>query len=243
LTDLVQFVEVLGRRTAELHAALCRKTGDPAFDPEPIGAADLTAWSERVMRQVERASEALARSDLPEAQALLARKDDLLRMVEASLPDHIEGVKTRIHGDYHLGQVLVVKADVAIIDFEGEPGRTMEERRGKDSPLRDVAGMLRSFNYAIWHTLFHAEATRPEARQRLGPLAKRIETFATTHFLSAYRAIVVGTHCYPGQESEGNLLRLFLLEKACYEIAYEAAQRPAWLEVPVRGIAELLDLQ
>jgi maltose alpha-D-glucosyltransferase/alpha-amylase len=241
LTDLTHFVGVLGRRTAELHVALSRTSGDAAFDPEPVASEDQSFWQKRCEEQIARAMEALDRAQGPEARALLTRRDEIMQLAGTLLPGDIGGRKIRIHGDYHLGQILVIKSDVAIIDFEGEPGRAMEERRSKDSPLRDVAGMVRSFNYALWHTLFRAEATRPEARSRLAPLAKRLETVATTEFLNAYHAVMTAGGSQTDLPLNGNLLRLFLLEKACYEIAYEAAQRPTWLEVPVRGVIDLLD--
>ena len=142
------------------------------------------------------------------------------------------GTKTRIHGDYHLGQVLVAQADIYIIDFEGEPRRSLEERRAKSSPLRDVAGMLRSFDYAAFAALDRVTAKGIES-PRAEALAWRWRDRSAARFLEAYAEATDGA----GQDP---LLSLFLAQKAFYEIGYEAANRPAWLSIPVRGVLDLL---
>ncbi|HJW78274.1 MAG TPA: alpha-amylase, partial [Beijerinckiaceae bacterium] len=150
-------------------------------------------------------------------------------------------VKTRIHGDYHLGQVLIVGSDVMIVDFEGEPSRPADERRAKASPLRDLAGMLRSFAYA-------SDTVAREMAQRFGEAAPRVavataswQRAVETAFLDAYEEAAKGS---PARVEDGatreRLLRLHLLAKALYEIDYEANNRPDWIETPIRGVLSIL---
>ena len=151
------------------------------------------------------------------------------------------GGRSRIHGDYHLGQVLIAQNDVAIIDFEGEPMRSLAERRAKASPLRDVAGMLRSFDYAASMALDrHQQAfgtVGPRAAARVAEW--RDET--TAAFLAAYREHVAGAATMPEDEALTDaLLDLFLLQKAIYEIDYELGNRPAWVRIPLRGVLDLV---
>jgi maltose alpha-D-glucosyltransferase/alpha-amylase len=146
---------------------------------------------------------------------------------------------TRIHGDLHLGQVLVANGDVYIIDFEGEPVKPVAQRRAKNHPLRDVAGMIRSFDYAgavvkRKSLANQAHVADPSRDAFLDSFVER----ATQCFLSGYR------EAFPtrDEQREQNLLRLFLIEKAAYEVAYEAANRPSWIDVPLHGLAQLIDM-
>ncbi|WP_434802418.1 hypothetical protein [Paracidovorax avenae] len=141
------------------------------------------------------------------------------------------GTRTRFHGDYHLGQVLVTGNDFVIIDFEGEPGRPFEERRAKSSPLRDVAGMLRSFNYARWAALKHMTQSTEEM-VRLDEAARHWEHQVRDAFLAAYAA--------EGLAADPALISLFELEKALYELRYELGNRVDWAQVPLQGILALI---
>ncbi|MBY0429659.1 MAG: putative maltokinase, partial [Rhodospirillales bacterium] len=236
--DYLILVRTLAERLAGLHRALAIDSGERDFEPEAIEAEDLMAWRRRAREQAETAIRLLAGDD---GQALPAER--LLTVIEHLLPEEISSSKSRIHGDLHLGQVLVVKNDVSIIDFEGEPARALADRRAKDSPLRDVAGMLRSFNYATWHTLFAVAAARPGAETLLEPLAQDWEDRVTAMFLDTYRLAVRGAASVPTETREFHaLLRLFLIEKACYEIAYEVSNRPSWVAVPVKGVFSLLQM-
>jgi maltose alpha-D-glucosyltransferase / alpha-amylase len=245
------FATAIGRRLGELHAALARPTDDPAFAPETATAADRGAWSRGAIAQLAGAFDLLAQPrDWPDAAAaelarsLLARRG-ALEEAARDLAQSAEGaLKTRVHGDFHLGQVLVVQGDAVIVDFEGEPARPLEERRAKGSPLRDVAGLLRSFDYAA----AVASATEASAAATAAPTGRRtalIERWrgeAAGAFLAAYRAAAATAETPwvpPGAEAP--LTDLFLLEKAAYEIRYEAANRPAWLPVPLRGLAAIVD--
>jgi maltose alpha-D-glucosyltransferase/alpha-amylase len=239
---------VLGRRTAELHAAFAHPTDDPVFTVEPVRKTDLSAWTKAALqeaRQVVSALDAHLRA-VPEDQAegirvLLAERENLfarIRECEALPPS---GGRSRIHGDYHLGQVLICQNDVAIIDFEGEPARGLDERRSKSSPLRDVAGMVRSFDYLAWAALDRRREIVGDVQDAERRRAVRWRDEATRDFLDAYLTRAAATPSHPGNaETADGLLRLFTIQKAIYEIGYEAANRPGWLSIPIRGVLDLL---
>jgi maltose alpha-D-glucosyltransferase / alpha-amylase len=239
-------IRVLGQRTAELHAALAAPSADPAFDPEPIEHSDLAAWKKRVRVEAHETFELLAArretltaADQVESDALLERGKVLLQRVEDGVPAQLNARKSRYHGDYHLGQVLLVRNDFVIIDFEGEPSRSLAERRAKHSPLKDVAGMLRSFNYATHTALVHATAERPTDLAALEPHAREWEHATRAAFLEAYAATAVAAGLYPSWEEMQGLVDLLIFEKALYELRYELMSRPEWVRVPLLGLREL----
>jgi maltose alpha-D-glucosyltransferase/alpha-amylase len=204
-------------------------------------AGDLAAWTSETATEatqtLDRAQR--ARTTLPQAlhaelDRLAAARERLLSRIRAVADSRIGGLKIRCHGDYHLGQVLLSKNDFVIIDFEGEPGRALAERRRKHSPLKDVAGMLRSFNYAHHSALLHATEHRPEMLATLAPLAVTWEKQVREAFLGAYRSHVEGSPLYGSFDAAAPLLALFELEKALYELRYD--RRPDWVAVPLRGI-------
>jgi maltose alpha-D-glucosyltransferase/alpha-amylase len=185
---------------------------------------------------------ALPEADRDAASALLDRQEECLSVIDALARGPINAMKTRIHGDYHLGQVLVAQRDWYIIDFEGEPAKTLDQRRAKHSPLRDIAGMLRSFDYAAWSAVRHIAATTSTVAEATvqQALAWRDETFDA--FMAGYRELNTEIPSYPSDEREAaRLLQIFTLEKACYELAYEAANRPDWIAIPIKGITAILD--
>ena len=230
----LDLTEVLGRRTAQMHAALAHDTDDPAFGTEPVTGEDVAEWT-RATR--ERADEAFrmmrAHSDERDVGALLRRRDEVDALIDRVAYAEPSGVRHRIHGDYHLGQVLVAQADFQIIDFEGEPRATLDERRAKSHPARDVAGMLRSFDYLAEATLDRRRA-RGAGGDEAERLAREWREAAAARFLAAYDEGEAGG-------TEPDLLALFTLQKALYEIAYEAGSRPDWIGIPVRGVLALLD--
>ena len=237
----------LGRRTAELHAALARKTGDAAFDPLPIAATDIAAWTERarakataVLDRLMQRRDALPESVRGDAESLLAQRDQLLARIGAHANDGGEGSKTRIHGDYHLGQVLVAQNDFVIIDFEGEPDRTMEERAHKHSPLRDVAGMLRSFDYALHAALFKFVSGRPDAREAVEAAGRQWQAQAEGAFLDGYDEVARTRALASARGEMDRLLELFVLEKALYELSYEVDHRPDWVRIPLVGLLDVM---
>jgi maltose alpha-D-glucosyltransferase/alpha-amylase len=243
----LDLMRTLGRRSAELHRALASSSADPAFQPERITGSDLADWVGRARDEAARALDRLQASldRLPEAardeaRALLEQRRNILARMGAGIPQEAQGLKIRYHGDYHLAQVLLSKNDFFIIDFEGEPARPLTERRRKHSPLRDVAGMLRSFNYARCSALLHATAERPDDLPRLERFAQNWEREARAAFLDAYREAVRAAELYGDFESTLALLGLFELEKAFYELDYELANRPDWVRVPLQGILGLV---
>jgi len=245
----VNLAQTLGERTAELHCALATPSGDPDFDPEPTDEGDLNAWRDAARRQAERAFQAveLAAERLPEdvkgdADTLLARREEVFDRIRRLTAYPVEATRIRIHGDYHLGQVLRSTSDWFIIDFEGEPAKSLEQRRAKNSPLRDVAGMLRSFNYAAWAALLRMAEVHADSIERMRPLAQQWEQVTRTAFLDGYHNRIGGCSAHPGDPGTASRLTdLFELEKALYEIVYEAGNRPAWLSIPISGVLALLD--
>jgi maltose alpha-D-glucosyltransferase/alpha-amylase len=240
------FATALGKRLAEMHALLAEPSDDPAFQPEPASAQDAQGWAEGAQRQLEAAFRAIAAprdggraEDAERAERLLAQRDALMAAI-GRMAASVEGVlKTRIHGDFHLGQVLVVQGDACIIDFEGEPAKTLEQRRAKSSPLRDVAGLLRSIDYAV-ATAQTQDGGAVEVGERHLAMLESFRERAVGEFLDAYRAVhAAAPRPWAPHEAEATLLDLFLLEKAAYEVCYEVANRPTWLHIPLRGLDEL----
>jgi maltose alpha-D-glucosyltransferase/alpha-amylase len=157
-----------------------------------------------------------------------------------ALPD-LTGARTRIHGDYHLGQVLWAEGDFYIIDFEGEPTRPLEDRRMKESPLKDVAGMLRSFSYAAYAGLFSHTAARKSQFERLERWAWVWQNWTSASFLKGYLGSIQAAAVLPAAPAQQRtVLDLFLLDKALYELQYELNNRPDWLRIPIRGMEDLL---
>jgi maltose alpha-D-glucosyltransferase/alpha-amylase len=238
----------LGVRTAEMHRAFATPLDDAAFEPEPTTAADVSDWSAQARETAIRALDSLERerARVPDAfggevDRLIADREAILERFNA--PDVAGAVsKTRYHGDYHLGQVLVVADDFLIVDFEGEPGRDLATRRRKSSPLRDVAGMLRSINYAAIAGMLGSVDARGENTSALEPLARDWERRTSQAFLEGYRDTIAGCSSYPADPAAAQaLLELFILEKAFYEVSYELANRPSWLRIPLEGIRAILD--
>ncbi len=239
------FAARLGQRLGELHEVLSRPSDRPEFDPVPATAEDAARVAESVRGQVHDALAILRTLDggPPEAAGLVARAEGLLGAV-GRLSEALEGsLLTRVHGDFHLGQTLVSQGDVYLIDFEGEPAKPLEERRRKASPMRDVAGALRSFDYAVATALRQRSDGDPESvQQRRHALLTRFRVEASDAFVEAYRGVLrEAERPWISPEAEPALLDLFLLEKAAYEVGYEAANRPGWLGTPVAGLAAIAD--
>ena len=242
--DYNAIATLLGRRLGEMHAILARDTNDPAFVPETAGAATTEQWTKQAQQQLMAAFDALdaqrewdasAAADLASVKSA---RDGLIAKVGQLALAGDGATLTRIHGDLHLGQVLVANGDVYIIDFEGEPAKPMALRRGKNHRLRDVAGMIRSFDYAAAvvqrkSVASHAHVADPSRDAFLRTFVEQ----ATGSFLAGYNEV------YTAQDAAADqrLLQLFLLEKAAYEVAYEAANRPTWIDVPLHGLARLTE--
>ena len=245
--DYLLLMLTLGQRTGELHNALAKPSGEPAFDPESIQPEDLRAWGEQVHQDVLSTLDGLAaragvaEKDQTTVDQLLQAKAPLLALIADLTPREMGAVKTRYHGDYHLGQVLLSDNDFVIIDFEGEPARPLSERRSKHSPLRDVAGMLRSFSYAGANALDNCTVERPEDRDRLKPYLQDWESATADAFLSGYREAVANCPSWPSDSAQaGKLIELFVVEKALYELRYELDDRVDWLSIPLAGLLGIL---
>jgi len=227
--------EKLGLRLAQMHAALAEPDDNEAFAPENLSGDAAHAFAERVKVQFAGAlaqlrGRALDDDDAADATYLSEMQGQLVGRIGEVTEKAIGTVLTRIHGDLHLGQVLVTGADIIIIDFEGEPAKPLAERRAKDNPLRDVAGILRSFSYAAAAAHRELPALSETEQARAEAFFEAFETRASERFLETYAANV--PHFSP------RLLDLFVLEKAAYEVVYEASNRPDWLAIPLAGLAK-----
>jgi maltose alpha-D-glucosyltransferase/alpha-amylase len=237
-------IRTLAKRTAELHRALAIHTGSADFDPETLTRADIDAYRQRALAEARNTLVLLKSSineipaaDRDKANEVAAQQDRLIARLEACAAQETQGQKIRIHGDYHLGQVLVTRNDFVIVDFEGEPGHSLEQRRAKQSPLRDVAGMLRSFSY-VAHSALRSVAHNDIELGRLSPLAGAWTAEVRAAFLSAYDADASSASLYDALKPGRGLLGLFELEKALYELRYELNNRPTWAGIPLQGILE-----
>jgi maltose alpha-D-glucosyltransferase/alpha-amylase len=240
----------LGRRTAEMHLALASDSTNRAFAPEPMVADDLERLTAGSSLQANQALERLASAQpgLPEdvqlaANRLLRSADVLRERIRSSPRLEFVASKIRVHGDYHLGQVLLCEGDFYILDFEGEPTRPLTERRLKQSPLKDVAGMIRSFGYAAYAGLFAHTSSRRSELARLESWARIWQLCASSAFVDAYFTAVDGALFVPAANAERDaLLEMFVLDKALYELNYELNNRPDWVRIPLRGILDLLNV-
>src|SRR5581483_3604732 len=215
--------------------------------PEPFTSQDLAdllaLWRDQALSVFDALKQNLSR--LPDdtvelAGLVLGRRRQILDRLQHLQTDSIDGQRIRIHGDYHLGQVLRVKSDYFILDFEGEPARPLPERRSKQSALKDVAGMLRSFSYGAQATLLNWTARRGEDVSRLEPWARLWERSTSASFLRGYREATKGELFLPARLADfRKLLAAFRLSKALYEVLYELQNRPAWIRIPLAGVLSL----
>src|ERR1700751_3222412 len=248
ISPYLDAVSQLGKRTAELHLALGAESTDPRFVPEPYTASFQREFKEALQALAERnfALLAMKLKELPaelrgKANDLIARQDQILRRYDAVLGNPIRAMRTRIHGDYHLGQVLYTGSDFVIIDFEGEPARPIAERRIKRSPLQDVAGMLRSFHYAAFAPLLGENKMQEADARKMSAWAECWNAWVTKRFLGKdFATAAPGSFLTQSEDDTRTLLELHLLEKAIYELGYELNNRPAWVGIPLQGISNLL---
>jgi maltose alpha-D-glucosyltransferase/alpha-amylase len=240
---------VLGTRTGEMHLALASDPDDPDFAPGRLGAEELNEMATALKEQAHRTFatlrakvDALDEHQRPLAHRVLAEGPRLVEQVGRFPGDRDDLVKIRIHGDYHLGQVLWAENDFVILDFEGEPGRTMAERRARKSPLRDVAGMLRSFDYAANGELLSYTQAHRENFERLEPWSQIWRTWTSAAFLREYRRAVAPAGLLPTDAGATcQLLDFFMLEKTLFELQYELNYRPDWVAIPMLGILHLIN--
>jgi maltose alpha-D-glucosyltransferase/alpha-amylase len=248
----LESVRLLGRRTAEMHLALASAPEGDAFTPEPFTIFYQRSLFQSMRNLTVQTMELLRHKakELPEAlrqpaQRITGQEAEVLKQFRSILEGKITALRTRVHGDYHLGQVLYGGNDFVILDFEGEPARSIGERRIKRSPLRDVAGMLRSFHYAAYAALLGGtggQLIRPEDFSVLEPWANFWQHCVSKVFLKSYLDAAGAVRFLPSDRDElTRLLRLYLLEKAIYEIRYELNNRPNWLRIPLEGMSQLLN--
>ena len=245
---MLQRMRQIGRRTAEMHLAFASGTGIAAFCPEPISSADAGRWTESLLARartaftlLERAVKTLAEPTQPLAERLLAHRDAVIRHIEDGRDVTFQGMKIRHHGDFHLGQVLIAKDDAYILDFEGEPRRPLEERRSKEPPARDIAGFLRSIDYAASAALSREPNLTPEERATLTEHTRSWGDKLAAAYWESYRDTLGEAPLWPADEAERQgLLNVFLLEKALYEIDYELTNRPSWSHIPIEATLRIL---
>jgi len=242
----LEWASLLGRRTGELHRALASDTRDPSFSPEPLTPLDRQSLYHGARSQVRRTSRlvAAAAGGSEAVTEVVERSDEIVQRLRRITTIRMEGWRIRVHGDFHLGQVLWTGKDFYIIDFEGEPNRSLGQRRLKRPPAFDLAGMVRSFHYAA-----RAAAQRVEHDLSGYPGASIDVWLRVWHrwvsgtFLAAYLDVVEGTGLLPTDRAASSaLLEFFMLEKAVYELGYEVNSRPDWVDIPARGILEILDV-
>jgi trehalose synthase-fused probable maltokinase len=244
----IDSAQTLGRRTAELHVALASDSSSAAFAPEPFTREDVDRLVTDAIAQMRKANaliedrlEVLPADIAPSAKHLLGRSDRVLATLQTKRDLEFTAARARVHGDYHLGQILWAEGDFYLLDFEGEPTRPLEQRRQKESPLKDVAGMLRSFSYAAYAALFAYTHNRHSSFERLEGWARAWQIWSSAAFLKGYLAVAEGASFLPiDPVQRATLLDLFVLDKAYYELNYELNNRPDWVRIPLRGILELV---
>jgi maltose alpha-D-glucosyltransferase/alpha-amylase len=242
--------QLLGQRTAELHLTLASAIDEPNFVPEPFSTTyqkslhyGLRGSAIQVLQLLRHHLRSLPDKVKTNAQRVLAVEEAIIECYQNVLKRRITGMRIRCHGDYHLGQVLYTGNDFVIIDFEGEPARRLGERRIKHSPLRDVAGMIRSFHYAAYFALRGQTSTvlRPEDLPVLQEWAWAWYLWVSAAFLKSYREIMADAPVLPqGHEGLKALLDAYLVDKAIYEVSYELNNRPDWVGLPLQGILQVV---
>lgn len=244
----LQSAELLGERMGELHRALAADTNVADFSPEPLTTEDLTRWSREslgltqdVWANMDRSRGRLGESVLEQVYELFSQRSRVLRVFNEVTKLKTDATKIRIHGDCQLNEVLWSENDFVFLDFEGEPARSMSERRAKQSPLKDVAVMLRSFEYAAFEGLFKFTVHRPEDLERLEPWVHFWKDCVGTTFLRAYCESADSASFMPKEREQLHaLLKYFLLDRALYELLHELKHRPNWVQVPLRGVLSTL---
>jgi maltose alpha-D-glucosyltransferase / alpha-amylase len=244
----LRYMSQTGRRVAEMHLALASVRELADFAPEATRPEDVQRWIEdvivragRVFDALKQRRDAIREADRPLIDQVLAQQESLRDRLNALLPPGIDGLNIRHHGDFHLGQILIVKDDIFIIDFEGEPRRPLDQRRRKAPAARDVAGLIRSIDYSATAALERALKVSTDENGKLGTALGEWRDRAAAAFLAAYRDIMTNADLWPADpRAAEQMLNFFLLEKAFYEIEYELAYRPEWLRVPLTGVLRIL---
>jgi maltose alpha-D-glucosyltransferase/alpha-amylase len=244
----LRYLSQIGRRVAEMHLALAGHNELADFAPEPIRPDDVRRWiedaaarGERIFAALKERRDALKEADRPLVDRVLAQRETLHDRLHALLPPEIDGLNIRLHGDFHLGQILIVKDDIFITDFGGELHRPLDERRRKAPPARDVAALIRSIDYSATAALERALKVASDEQGKLAAALADWRDRSTAAFLAAYREIMTNKRLWPVDPQDAEqMLNFFVLEKASHEIEYELAHRPDWLRVPLLGAVRIL---
>jgi maltose alpha-D-glucosyltransferase/alpha-amylase len=234
-----------------MHCILAQDCDDPSFKPEPIRKEEALIWVKNLedtltttLNQISEKIESFSPELQPLLEKMTSQPEQHIRKMHSLVPFDITLLKTRHHGDLHLGQILLVANDFIIIDFEGEPARPLNERLAKHCPIRDVAGVIRSLSYAAETARRKVKEEKPEAFAIMNVYTREWERTARERFLQGYLEAAAGCASVPAErEVFDRILKLFCIEKALYEFSYELNNRPEWLEIPVHGLIECLDLQ
>ncbi len=244
----LEWTRRLAQRTSEMHSILASDTKEPAFTPEPITVDEHRAWAHRIGQMAEQTLDLLEgklATLMPDvaaiAQRILTTRATIGMAIDELTRSPIHATCIRIHGDYHLGQVLVTSDDFVILDFEGEPARRLAERREKQFAIRDVAGMIRSFHYASRTAAAHARQGHPSAAGRIDDWSAAWCFWTSATFLAAYRQTAGAAAFIPASKHEfRRIVNACILEKAIYELRYELNNRPDWVYLPLGALSEIL---
>jgi maltose alpha-D-glucosyltransferase/alpha-amylase len=244
----LRYMSQMGKRAAEMHLALAASSAFEDFAPQPIRSADVQRWIEEAAARVEclfdvlkQQRDKISEADRPLVDQTLAQRAALHDRLKALLPLDTCGLNIRHHGDFNLGRMLIVKDDIFITGFEGDPRRPLDERRRKAPAARDVAGLIRSIDYSVTAALGRALNLAPDEHGRLGAALTEWVDRSTTAFLAAYREVMTNSPLWPADpQAAGQMLDFFLLEQMLNELEYELDQRPEWLRVPLTGVLRAL---
>lgn len=244
----IEQAALLGKRTAEMHIALSSEESDPAFVPEAYND-EYADWMldnclslvKRRLRMAKDCYSALDETGKSLAKFFMSHEHDIRNFFSQIKSRSFQSKRTRIHGDYHLGQVMYDGSDYLILDFEGEPESSIKDRKIKHSPLKDVAGMLRSFHYAVSAKLYFSAETNELSAEKIETAVSNWYREVTQSYLNAYWLAMQGASVFQAEQRELDfLLQFHLMEKAVYELGYELNARPTWVKIPLRGIQEVI---
>ncbi len=244
----LRYVSQIGRRTAEMHLAFSATSALTDFAPEPIGPNDIRRWAQQIAARADHVFDTLRQrrdgfgeTDRLLVDQLLAEQATWCDRLKALLPAGVDGLNIRHHGDFHLARMLIVKDDIFITGFEGDPCQPIEERRRKAPAARDVASLIRSIDYSAHAALERALKLAPDEHGKLGMALTEWVNRASAAFLAPYRESMTNSLLWPADHGAADrMLEFFLLEKIFNELEYELAQRHEWVRVPLTGALRLL---
>jgi maltose alpha-D-glucosyltransferase/alpha-amylase len=245
--NVAKRASLLGKRTAEMHMALANAPNNPDFSPRTLDENFQNKLLQNLEKLVKNKFELLEKniekvpiSMKQDAKDMIDDYDRVIAFLRKVLGKPLEGNRIRIHGDYHLGQVLVTDNDYCILDFEGEPDKPHEERRDLYPSLKDVAGMMRSFRYAAYAVLFQQYKNDVALRDKLMAVADVWYHYVSRYFLGTYIETARGSVIIPKDEKINDLLQIYSFKKAIYELGYEINNRPDWVVIPLQSLVKFV---